>query len=139
MNPSISARVVVCVWVGTSRINISRQANALSTNWGQTIFQSANEMVNNQIIRDKVAEIQAQGQEDKIWWEKERQSIQSGFMKELEEEGARNSSVAKKSPGSPDKMGNSDEDTVMVEGGGPANGTTTPSGGTSRKKKKGKK
>lgn len=94
-------------------------------------------MVNNQLIRDKVAEIQAKGQEDKEWWEEERKSIQSKFMKELEED-AGNAGVAKIAPGSPDKIGNSDEDAVMVEGGGPASGTTTPGGGP-KKKKKGKK
>ena len=90
------------------------------------------------MIRDKVAEIQAKGQEDKKWWEEERKSIQTKFMKELDED-AGNSSAAKGASGSPDKIGNSDEDAVMVEGGGPASGTTTPSGGTMKKKKKGKK
>lgn len=95
-------------------------------------------MVNNQIIRDKVAEIQAKGQEDKKWWDEERKSIQSEFMKELDA-GTENASVSKNAPGSPDKMGASDEEAVMMEGGGPASGTSTPGGGTTKKKKKGKK
>ncbi len=95
-------------------------------------------MVNNQMIRDKVADIQAKGQQDKKWWEEERKTIQSEFMKELEEDSG-NTGVAKNAPGSPEKMGTSDEDAVMVEGGGPASGTTTPGGGTMKKKKKGKK
>ena len=113
--------------------NGTLQANALATNWGQTIFQSANEMVQNAIIREKVAEIQEKGRADREWWDKERASIQSKFMQELDEEkpvepwkGAASGGV------------NSDEDAVLVEGGGPASGSAPGSkGGT--KKKKGKK
>ena len=91
-------------------------------------------MVNNQVIRDKVAEIQAKGQEDKKRWEMERASIQSKFMKELDD----NADAGKKSGPKigTDKMGNSDEDAVFVEGGGSTEGATP---GGSKKKKKGKK
>lgn len=95
-------------------------------------------MVNNQMLRDKLTEIQAKTEEDKKWWEEERKSIQTKFMKELDEDTS-NSSITKASAEAPDKVGNSDEDAVMVESGGPASGTSTPSGGTTKKKKKGKK
>ena len=109
------------------------QANALATNWGQTIFQSANEMVQNAIIREKVAEIQEKGRADREWWDKERASIQSKFMQELHEEKPVETPKGAASGGV-----NSDEDAVLVEGGGPASGSAPGSkGGT--KKKKGKK
>ena len=110
------------------------QANALATNWGQTIFQSANEMVNNAAIRDKIAELQAKGEADREWWDKERASIQSKFMKELDEE-----KRAEKSKGAASGSVNSDEDAVFVEGGGPASGSTPGSKGGTGKKKKSKK
>ncbi len=91
-------------------------------------------MVNNAIIRDKVAELQAKGKADREWWDKERASIQSKFMQELE--GEKPASVLK---GAPSGAPNSDEDTVLVEGGGPAASGSTAGlkGGT--KKRKGKK
>lgn len=91
-------------------------------------------MVNNTIIRDKVAEIQAQGKVDRERWERERADIQSRFMKELDEDAATDT---RKKPDS-DKV-NSDEDAVLVESGGPAaTGMASESKG-SAKKKKGKK
>ena len=107
------------------------QANALSTNWGQVIFQSANEMVNNIIIRERVAEIQAKAEVDRERWEKERAEIKTQFMKELEEDAG---SAAPKKHDS-DKA-NSDEDAVLVEGGGPGtSGSAVGSKGSARKKK----
>jgi translocation protein SEC66 len=99
------------------------QANALSPKWGQTIFQSANEIAANTQLRKRLDEIQAQAATEKEWWEKKRATIQSEFMKELD--GAP-TTPAKSSTG---KAG-SDEDAILVEGGGPAVGSM---------KKKGKK
>ncbi len=134
------------------------QANALASNWGATIFQSAHEMVNNDITRQKVANRQAEGKADREWWDKERASIQSNFMAELEESSSARvgagASIAKgpaaglsarttptpKSSALGGERGGSDEDTVLVEGGGPAvlGSTATPKGATT-KKRKGKK
>lgn len=135
------------------------QANALASNWGTTIFQSAHEMVNNEIIRQKVAARQAEGKADREWWDKERASIQSNFMAELEVDSsarvgagagtakgptagpsARTSTPTPKSSALGGERGGSDEDTVLVEGGGPAalGSTATPKGATA-KKRKGKK
>lgn len=115
--------------------DVVEEANALATNWGQTIFQSANEMVNNATIRERVAELQAKGKADREWWNKERESISSKFMQELDEEvPAGNSKPA--STGA----GNSDEEAVLVESGGPAaGGSTAGSKGGTVKKRKGKK
>lgn len=135
------------------------QANALASNWGTTIFQSAHEMVNNETIRHKVATRQAEGKADREWWDKERASIQSNFMAELEESSsarmgagastakgpaaghsARISTPTPKSSAIGGERGGSDEDTVLVEGGGPAvlGSTATPKGAAT-KKRKGKK
>ena len=90
-------------------------------------------MVQSAIIREKVAELQEKGRADREWWDKERASIQSKFMQELDEEKS-----VEPSKGAVSGSVNSDEDAVLVEGGGPASGSASGSkGGT--KKKKGKK
>src|SRR5436305_14707163 len=89
------------------------QANALSPNWGQVIFQSANEMMQSTMLRRRLDEIQSQVQPEKEWWEKRRASIQSDFMKELEEDTASRSQTSTFA----NKTG-SDEDGVLVEVGG---------------------
>ncbi|KAL8642143.1 MAG: hypothetical protein Q9228_001135 [Teloschistes exilis] len=117
--------------------DVVQEANALQPDWGQTIFQSANEMHHNAILRDKLNAIQTQGKADRQWWDHEKASIQSKFMKELDE-GEKESTKLTATSGT-DKFG-SDEDAVVVDGGGPAaaSGTSnTPKGGT--KKRKGKK
>ena len=92
-------------------------------------------MVNNATIRERVAELQAKGRADREWWDKERASISSKFMQELDEE----------VPGGSSKPvstgpGNSDEEAVLVEAGGPAAGASTAgSKGGTVKKRKGKK
>ncbi len=91
-------------------------------------------MINNDNIRETVAKLQAKGKADREWWDKERASIQSKFMQELDEEKPAEGSKAP-------VLGtaNSDEDAVLVEAGGPAaSGSSAGSkGGT--KKRKGKK
>lgn len=135
------------------------QANALASNWGTIIFQSANEMVNNEITHHKVAARQAEGKVDREWWDKERASIQSKFMAELEVESnarmgagagtakgpaaglsARTSTTTSNSSALLNERGGSDEDTVLVEGGGPAaQGSAAIPKGATAKKRKGKK
>ncbi|KAH7326551.1 Sec62/63 complex, subunit Sec66 [Stachybotrys elegans] len=65
--------------------DVVTEANALSPNWGQSIFQSAHEIASNSRVRDRLNEIQAQTQSEKEWWEKRRTQIQTEFMKELDE------------------------------------------------------
>jgi len=103
------------------------EANALTPNWGQTIFQSANEIAANTMLRKKLEDIHAQTAAEKQWWEARRASIQSEFMKELDED------ATKVSQPSATKA-SSDEDAILVEGGGPA---VNDKG--SIRKKKGKK
>lgn len=61
------------------------EANALAPNWGQTIFQSANEIAANTVLRKRLDEIAAQTEAEKAWWEKRRASVQEKFLKELDE------------------------------------------------------
>ncbi|KAL8905315.1 MAG: hypothetical protein Q9207_002706 [Kuettlingeria erythrocarpa] len=113
--------------------DVVEEANALQPNWGQTIFQSANEMHHNAILRDKLASVQAKGKKDREWWDQEKATIQSNFMRELGEDEKENSKPAAASPA--DKIG-SDEDTVLVESGGPAASGTSKAAGKKRKGKK---
>ncbi|KAL8699079.1 MAG: hypothetical protein Q9201_006209 [Fulgogasparrea decipioides] len=116
--------------------DVVQEANALQADWGQTIFQSANEIHHNAILREKLNAIQAQGRADREWWDQEKATIQSNFMKELGE-GEKENAKPAAAPGT-DKVG-SDEDAVIVEGGGPASsGAATGSKG-GPKKRKGKK
>ncbi|KAL8842401.1 MAG: hypothetical protein Q9170_000529 [Blastenia crenularia] len=116
--------------------DVVEEANALQPNWGQTIFQSANEMHHNANLRAKLGEIQAKGKRDREWWDQEKATIQSKFMKELDEDEKENTKPPAAS--ALDKPG-SDEDAVLVEAGGPAaSGVPTGSKGAG-KKRKGKK
>ncbi|KAL8999730.1 MAG: hypothetical protein Q9169_001547 [Polycauliona sp. 2 TL-2023] len=117
--------------------DVVEEANALQSGWGQTIFQSANEMHHNSILREKLTAIQAQGKSDKEWWQQEKASIQSKFLKELED-GEKETIKHIPLPGG-EKLG-SDEDTVLVESGGPAaSGAAISSKGGTPKKRKAKK
>ena len=103
-------------------------------------------MVANEKLRQKVAKLQAQGEADREWWDQERASIKSNFMKELDESADAGAGTVtgtlNPNASSGAEKGGSDEDTVLVEGGGPAaSGSAANSsakGGTS-KKRKGKK
>lgn len=101
--------------------DVVTEANAFAPNWGQTIFQSASEMAQNTHIRDGLSEILAKAPEEKAWWDSRKATIQSEFMKELDEEKAKSPATADGSvKGS--KVG-SDDDAVLVEAGGPAEKT----------------
>ncbi|KAL1794652.1 hypothetical protein ACET3X_006468 [Alternaria dauci] len=69
--------------------DVVNEANAFAPNWGQTIFQSASEMAQNNHIRERLGEITAKAPAEKEWWEKRRTDIQTEFMKELDEEKAK--------------------------------------------------
>lgn len=88
-------------------------------------------MVQAEITHKKIDQIQAQGKADRAWWDQERASIQSKFMKELDE--APSTAVNKPTTPGADK---SDEDAVLVEGGGPAaSGSAAGSKGGTKKRK----
>lgn len=89
------------------------QANAFAPNWGQTIFQSASEMVHNAMLRERVAELQSTVGAEKQWWADKKASIKSEFMKELN-----NDSATKTGKVNTQRRG-SEDDAVLVEAGGP--------------------
>ncbi|KAI9891032.1 MAG: translocation protein S66 [Vezdaea aestivalis] len=102
--------------------DVVSEANAFSPDWGNTIFQTANEMAANAMLRTKVEEIQAQAKSEREWWDVKRTNIQTEFMKELNGPSDRPKSSGER-PGSED-------DTVVLDPAGVK---------TSTKKKKGKK
>ena len=88
-------------------------------------------MIQNEITHKKIEELQEQGKADRAWWDQERASIQSKFMKELDETSSTPAATNKLATPGADK---SDEDTVLVEGGGPA--AAGSKGGTKKRKPK---
>ncbi|KAK4131870.1 hypothetical protein BT67DRAFT_451392 [Trichocladium antarcticum] len=98
--------------------DVVMEANALAPGWGQTIFQSANEIAANKALRDKLDEIEAQTGRDKEWWEKRRASIKDSFMKELELESGTGTAPA--------AAGSGDEPALVA--------ASTPAGAPSKKK-----
>jgi translocation protein SEC66 len=87
-------------------------------------------MNQNRLMKERTAEIQAQLEKEKMWWEHKRAGIQSEFMKEI---GVEEKPVEKAVEGR--KNGSSDDDAVLVDAGGPAQAQ----GGAAKKKKGGKK
>ncbi|KAF2164307.1 hypothetical protein M409DRAFT_25186 [Zasmidium cellare ATCC 36951] len=98
--------------------DVVNEANAFAPNWGQTIFQSANEINQNRLIKERIAELQSQIESEKAWWDKKRAGISSDFMKELEDE-SNASKAVEAAIAAAKKSGSSDDDAVLVEGGGP--------------------
>ncbi|KAI0022222.1 Sec62/63 complex, subunit Sec66 [Xylariomycetidae sp. FL0641] len=66
--------------------DVVSEANALAPGWGQHIFQSANEIAANNVLRTRLAAVEARSQSEKEWWAKRRETIQKDFMKELEDD-----------------------------------------------------
>ncbi|KAH7025531.1 translocation protein-like protein sec66 [Macrophomina phaseolina] len=111
--------------------DVVQEANAFSPGWGQSIFQNASEVAQNQLLKQRVDELQAQTAIEKAWWEKKRGNIRADFMKELDE-GSSSGAQAK----------GSDDDGVLVESAShsrPSTAGSAISGASSKKKGKGKK
>lgn len=113
--------------------DVVNEANAFQQGWGQIIFQSANEINQNRLIKERITELQSKVDAEKAWWEKRREGISSGFMAELEEESAKK---AEAEAAAATKKSSSDDDAVLVEAGGPATGFD---GGSAKKRNKPKK
>ncbi|TGJ81774.1 hypothetical protein E0Z10_g6991 [Xylaria hypoxylon] len=103
--------------------DVVNEANALAPGWGQAIFQSANEIAGNTVLRTRLEEIDGRTEADRQWWEKRRETIKEEFMKELEDDSAKGSSKPV-----------SDDEVVHVE----LNSSPAATPGGSKKKKKGK-
>lgn len=123
--------------------DVVEEANGLAPGWGQTIFQSASEYAQNQMLKEKLEKIKATLPEEKQAWEAQRETVR----KELLQEESKSETVAvEATPSSQEKTvkaASSDEDGVIVDS---PNGTATASpptssggGGGKNKKKKGKK
>lgn len=93
------------------------------------IFQSANEINQNILVKQKIADMQSQLESEKVWWENKKAGIQSQFMQELEGNERPTSSAGPKKNGS-------DDDAVIVESGGPAQAQGGGGGGGKKKNKK---
>ncbi|OKL56865.1 hypothetical protein UA08_07832 [Talaromyces atroroseus] len=135
--------------------DVVREANAYAPNWGQTIFQSAREMDQNNLFRQRIQEYQASVSEEVEWWARKKESIKQGFMKELDAEEkstspsttttTANTTATAKTESSAQNVSDtarpgtaavSDDDGVLVEAEVPKVATGTSS---VKKKKKGKK
>jgi len=88
--------------------------------WGQTIFQSAGECAHNELLRAKLAEMEASRKGEVEAWVRRRESVREGFMRELEADAE---AAPRKGASS------SEEDGVIVEGGGPAAAVAGQDGG----------
>jgi translocation protein SEC66 len=125
--------------------DVVAEANGLSSEWGKTIFQSAGEMVQNQLLKEKLERIKGTIPEEKKVWEETRERAR----RELE--GASVSTKAPiatsgtgeavlaattTTPAKPVAAGSSDEDAVLVDANAADDESTS---GGSKKKKKNKK
>ncbi|RAO72732.1 uncharacterized protein BHQ10_008744 [Talaromyces amestolkiae] len=134
--------------------DVVSEANAYAPNWGQVIFQSAREMDQNNLFRQRIDEYQSKVGEEVEWWTRRRAEIQEGFMKELDaEKGATTTTPAAPvaaaaaaatpvksetavAAAPPSVTAVSDDDGVLVEAEVPKVNSGTSS---VKKKKKGKK
>lgn len=118
--------------------DVQAEANALAPEWGNTIFQSANEIIVNRLTKEKLLEKRAGLEAEKEAWEKVKEQSRA------ELEGETSNATSTTSTSTPEKVKPkaaavteaSDEDTVLVEKTGDTNAS---GGGGKNKKKKGKK
>lgn len=127
--------------------DVVMEANALVPNWGQIIFQTANAIAANELLRTKLDAVQDKAAAEKAWWEKRKASLGPA-----NDTASTDDDEKIKGPSSPTATSKtSEDDTVLVDTPAaepvtapaaaaappptPASTTSTPSG----KKKKGKK
>ncbi|CAK7239676.1 MAG: Translocation protein S66 [Sporothrix thermara] len=55
--------------------DVVMEANALVPNWGQIIFQTANAIAGNELLRTKLDAVQDKAAAEKAWWEKRKASL----------------------------------------------------------------
>ncbi|KAF2146928.1 uncharacterized protein K452DRAFT_263160 [Aplosporella prunicola CBS 121167] len=105
--------------------DVVSEANAFAPGWGQTIFQNASEMAQNQLLRARVDELQAQTEAEKEWWSRKKAAISEDFMKELD-----SAPTSRPTTSAGSRPTTSGSDAVLVDTGSP---------GTPKRKSKGKK
>jgi translocation protein SEC66 len=111
--------------------DVVSEANALHAGWGQSVFQSANEMVQNAMMKEKLAAVRSTVEPEKQKWEAQREKSRRELEGETTIERA---AVPEKAAVPVNKAASSDEDAVLVET--PA---VVEEVGGKGKKKKGKK
>lgn len=131
--------------------DVVAEANALAPNWGSTIFQSASEMVQNKLLRERIDKVKAKLGPEKEAWEAQREQSRRELEGDIMPTPAATATAVAATPAvqqpptQTSKAVSSDEDGVIVE---PplAEATSTPTGGggsgsgnSKNKKKKGKK
>ena len=130
--------------------DVVAEANALAPGWGQSIFQSAGEMVQNKLLREKLDAIRETIPAERKVWEETRESarreLEGDVVDQKTKEKALPTSAEPPTASTPSAqprpatMGSSDEDTVMVETPGLDNAIPSGgAGGTAKRKKKNKK
>ncbi|KAK9453974.1 Sec62/63 complex, subunit Sec66 [Dipodascopsis uninucleata] len=61
-----------------------QEANILKPGWAQTLFATAAEIVHNERLRQRLAQITEQKEKEKERWEKEKEKVTVEFEKEVE-------------------------------------------------------
>ena len=113
------------------------QANALAPNWGQIIFQSANEIAANTTLRERLLEIQDTIDQEKEWWEKRRGPVKAEPVKAESVKADEESEQAKSASVTSVPSVTSEDEPVLVET--HETPAVTPAATPAGKKKKGKK
>lgn len=62
--------------------DVVKEANALQPGWGQIIFQTANEINQNDILRKQLSVIEEEKRVDVEWWEKRRGEVEAELLSE---------------------------------------------------------
>lgn len=131
--------------------DVVMEANALAPNWGQTIFQSANEIAANTMLRKRLDDITNQTEAEKEWWAKR----QGAAGIEQPAASSPTTTTSESLPATSKETPGSSEDGILVEDDVPESSPPAPAApapvqtpsappsepGTpsSKKKKKGKK
>jgi translocation protein SEC66 len=58
------------------------EANAYKEGWGQIIFQTANEMVNNDRLRERAERVAVEGSTERAWWDEKRERASRELMQD---------------------------------------------------------
>ena len=88
------------------------EANAFKQDWGATIFQTANEMLLNEKLRERATEVSTQAANERAWWNQKQERVQRELLSSTSE----SPTTATISPGtSRISSPNSDDDLLVVE------------------------
>ncbi|KAI5809451.1 Sec62/63 complex, subunit Sec66 [Pyronema omphalodes] len=62
--------------------DVVMDANAYREGWGQVIFQTANEMVNHDRLRERTEQVEIEAAEERKWWDEKRARAQRELLAE---------------------------------------------------------